>query len=66
MHDELFVKVSTKDSTPCNYTIFYTSELINGKLQDGRIHLAVVKQNSTFLYESYANVNSILNLSPYN
>lgn len=32
IHDELFIKVSTNDSDPCNYTIFYTSELINGKL----------------------------------
>jgi hypothetical protein len=32
MHDELFVRIKTKSPDSCNYTIFYTTDLINGKL----------------------------------
>ncbi|CAK90233.1 unnamed protein product (macronuclear) [Paramecium tetraurelia] len=66
VHDELFVKVSTKSNTPCNYTIYYTSDFVNGKLQDGRIHLAVIEHNITFLYENYDEQISVLNLAPLN
>ncbi|CAD8088967.1 unnamed protein product [Paramecium primaurelia] len=66
VHDELFIKVSTKSNYPCNYTIYYTSDFINGKLQDGRIHLAIIENNITFLYENYDDQISILNLSPLN
>lgn len=66
MHDELFVRIKTKSSESCNYTIFYTTDLINGKLQDGKIHLAVFQENNTFLYENNVEEYSILNISPFN
>lgn len=53
IHDELYVRVSTESNEPCNYTIYYTSDYVNGKLQDGRIHFAIIEQNITFLYENY-------------
>lgn len=66
MHDELFVRIKTKSAESCNYTIYYTTDLINGKLQDGKIHLAVFEVNNTFLYENNVEEYSILNLSPFN
>ncbi|CAD8086724.1 unnamed protein product [Paramecium primaurelia] len=66
VHDELFLKVTTKSNDPCNYTIYYTSDFVNGKLQDGRIHLAIIENNITFLYENYDQQISVLNLSPLN
>ncbi|CAK88562.1 unnamed protein product (macronuclear) [Paramecium tetraurelia] len=66
IHDELYVRVSTESNEPCNYTIYYTSDYVNGKLQDGRIHFAIIEQNITFLYENYNEQVSVLNLSPLN